>query len=36
MPRKTQMNRITSPELLAQVNPINLKLARDFFALVVM
>lgn len=30
MPRKTQMNDITSPELLAQVNPKNIQLLKDF------
>lgn len=30
MPRKTKMNSITSPELLAQVNPANQELERDF------
>ena len=30
MPRKTKMNSITSPELLAQVNPNNKRLAQDF------
>ena len=30
MPRKTRMNDLTSPELLAQVNPENLRLKNDF------
>lgn len=30
MPRKTKMNSITSPELLAQVNPDNMRLKQDF------
>lgn len=30
MPRKTKMNIITSPELLAQVNPDNIQLLEDF------
>lgn len=30
MPRKTKMNSITSPELLAQVNPENMQLKNDF------
>lgn len=30
MPRKTKMNSITSPELLAQVNPDNMRLKHDF------
>ena len=30
MARKTQQNKITSPELLAQVNPINKKLQKEF------
>ncbi len=30
MPRKTKMNSITSPELLAQVNPENMQLLSDF------
>ncbi len=30
MPRKTRQNDITSPELLAQVNPDNMRLKRDF------
>lgn len=30
MARKTQMNKLTSPELLAQVNPKNLELLEDF------
>lgn len=30
MPRKTRMNSITSPELLARVNPKNTELLRDF------
>lgn len=30
MPRKTQQNDITSPELLAQINPKNRELLRDF------
>lgn len=30
MPRKTQMNDLTSPELLAQVNPENVRLKQDF------
>ncbi len=30
MPRKTKMNSITSPELLAQVNPKNMELLQDF------
>lgn len=30
MPRKTKMNSITSPELLAQVNPDNMQLKNDF------
>lgn len=30
MPRKTKQNSITSPELLAQVNPRNMELLRDF------
>lgn len=32
MPRKTKQNSITSPELLAQVNPENTRLGEDFFA----
>lgn len=31
MPRKTKQNSITSPELLAQVNPENIRLGEDFF-----
>lgn len=30
MPRKTQMNDLTSPELLSQVNPENTRLKKDF------
>lgn len=30
MPRKTRMNNITSPELLSQVNPENIRLMNDF------
>lgn len=30
MPRKTQMNNLTSPELVAQVNPENIRLKNDF------
>lgn len=30
MPRSTQMNDLTSPELVAQVNPENLRLKKDF------
>lgn len=30
MARKTKMNQLTSPELLAQINPENLKLKKDF------
>lgn len=30
MPRKTKMNSITSPELLAQINPENMQLKNDF------
>ena len=30
MARKTRMNSITSPELLAQVNPKNTELLKDF------
>lgn len=30
MARKTKMNDLTSPELLAQVNPLNMELMRDF------
>lgn len=30
MPRKTKQNNITNPELLAQVNPRNKELLRDF------
>lgn len=32
MPRKTKQNDITSPELLAQVNPENMRLKQDFIA----
>jgi len=32
MPRKTKQNDITSPELLAQVNPDNIRLKRDFIS----
>lgn len=32
MPRKTRQNDITSPALLAQVNPDNMRLKRDFIA----
>ena len=30
MPRKTKMNDLTSPELVAQINPENLRLKKDF------
>lgn len=30
MPRKTKMNDLTSPELIAQVNPGNARLKQDF------
>ena len=30
MPRKTTMNKLTSPELLAQVNQENIRLKEDF------
>lgn len=30
MPRKTQMNKLTSPELISQINPQNLRLKADF------
>ena len=30
LPRSTQMNDLTSPELVAQVNPENLRLKKDF------
>ena len=30
MPRKTKQNDITSPELLSQVNPDNMRLKHDF------
>lgn len=30
MPRKTKMNDLTSPELVAQINPDNLRLKKDF------
>lgn len=30
MPRKTQMNSLTSPELIAKINPENLRLKNDF------
>lgn len=32
MPRKTKQNEITSPELLSQVNPENIRLKHDFIA----
>lgn len=32
MPRKTKQNEITSPELLNQVNPDNVRLKQDFIA----
>lgn len=32
MPRKTKQNEITSPELLSQVNPDNVRLKQDFIA----
>lgn len=32
MPRKTKQNDITSPELLSQVNPDNMRLKRDFIS----
>ena len=32
MPRKTKQNEITSPELLSQVNPENIRLKQDFIA----
>ena len=32
MSRKTRQNRITSPELLAKVNPDNLRLKKDYLA----
>lgn len=32
MPRKTKQNDITSPELLSQVNPENMRLKEDFIS----
>lgn len=34
MARKTQMNQITTPELMAQVNPENIRLRDDLEAMI--